>query len=160
MREEDFERLYAEHARPLLGFLIQRTGDRAFAEDLLGDTFERVLRARRRFDPRRGGEKTWIYAIALNCLRDQLRRQSAETRALERTGAGAQPDGPEDPSVEDRDELGSALAALTPEERDAIALRYGADLTIPEIAKLLGERESTMRGRVFRALGKLRDRME
>jgi RNA polymerase sigma-70 factor (ECF subfamily) len=162
VRDEDFERLYAEHARPLLGFLVQRTGDRASAEDLLGETFERVLRARWRFNPRRGSEKTWIYTIALNCLRDHLRKQAAETRAVERTEALALSEGAEDfrPSVEDRDELGAALAELSPEERDAIAMRYGADLTIPEIAKLLHERESTIRGRVFRGLGKLRDRME
>lgn len=162
MRDEDFERLYAEHARPLLGFLVQRTGNRAFAEDLLADTFERVLRARWRFNPRKGSEKTWIYTIALNCLRDQLRRQTAESRALERTAAPALPRGGEDlgPTVEDRDELAGALATLTPQERDAIALRYGADLTIPEIAKLLRERDSTIRGRVFRGLEKLRDRME
>src|SRR4051812_26451003 len=58
MRREDFERLYDEHAQPLYGFLLYRTGDRALSEDLLGDTFERVLRSRRRFDPRKGSETT------------------------------------------------------------------------------------------------------
>lgn len=161
VHDEDFERLYAEHARALLGFLIQRTGDRGLAEDLLADTFERVLRSRRRFNPRRGSEKTWIYTIALNCLRDQLRRRAAESRAVQRTETPALSQGSEDlrPSVEDRDELSAALAALAPEERDAISLRYGADLTIPEIAKLLRESESTIRGRVYRALGKLRDKL-
>src|ERR671915_2159402 len=84
MRQDEFERLYEEHAQGLLGFLAYRTGDRALAEDLLADTFERVLRARRRFDPRRGSRKTWLYSIALNRLRDQLRRREAEGRALER----------------------------------------------------------------------------
>ena len=66
MRDDEFERLYAEHAQPLFGFLVYRTGDRALAEDLVADTFERALRARRRFDRRRGSQKTWLYAIALN----------------------------------------------------------------------------------------------
>src|SRR5919107_5496712 len=78
MRRDDFERLYEEHAQPLYGFLAYRTGDSALAEDLLADTFERALRARRRFDPRRAGEKTWLYAIALNLLRDGVRRTRAE----------------------------------------------------------------------------------
>ncbi len=77
MRDDTFERLYEEHAEALFGFLSYRTGDRVVAEDLLADTFERLLRARRRFDPRKASEKTWLYAIALNCLRDHLRRQSA-----------------------------------------------------------------------------------
>ena len=53
MKEGEFERLYSAHAQGLFGFLAYRTGDGALAEDLLADTFERVMRARRRFDPRR-----------------------------------------------------------------------------------------------------------
>ena len=87
MRDDDFERLYAAEAAGLFAFLAYRTGDRALAEDLLADAFERALRARRRFDRRRGSQKTWLYAIALNLLRDHARRQAAEARALERSGA-------------------------------------------------------------------------
>jgi len=157
MRDEDFERLYEEHADPLFGFLVYRTGDRTLAEDVLADTFERVLRARRRFDPRKASEKTWIYTIALNCLRDRARRSAAEGRALERLD----PPEPVSPAgaVEDRDSVARALEALSGEEREAIALRFGGDLTVPEIAKLTGERLTTVEGRVYRALRKLRDEL-
>src|SRR5207302_10832505 len=84
MQIDQFERLYEEHAQPLLAFLVYRTGSRPVAEDILADTFERVLRARRRFDPRKASEKTWLYSIALNCLRDSVRKQAAESRAMER----------------------------------------------------------------------------
>ena len=80
----DFDRLYAEHAEPLLSFLVLRTGNRALAEDVLADTFERVLRKRGTFDRRRGSEKGWLYTIALNLLRDHLRRQETERNALHR----------------------------------------------------------------------------
>src|SRR5687767_430486 len=157
MRDEDFERLYGEHAEPLFGFLVYRTGDRAVAEDVLADTFERVLRARRPFDPRKASEKTWLYTIAINVLRDRIRRSAAEGRALERI------DNPEaEPSASDleaRDELRRALQVLSDEEREAIALRFGADLTVPEIAKLKRERLTTVEGRVYRALRKLRDEL-
>jgi RNA polymerase sigma factor (sigma-70 family) len=155
MRDDEFERLYSAEAAGLFSFLAYRTGDRALAEDLLADAFERALRARGRFDRRRGSQKTWLYAIALNCLRDHARRASAETRALERTDV---PSGESDPlaAVEHRDELGRALATLSAEEREAIALRFGADLTVPEIAKVLGEPLTTVEGRVYRALRKLR----
>ena len=157
MRDEDFERLYGEHAEPLFGFLVYRTGDRALAEDVLADTFERVLRARRRFDPRKGSEKTWLYAIALNCLRDRARRSAAEGRALERLDPPVP--APAAGAVEDRDAVGRALEVLSGEEREAIALRFGADLTVPEIAKLTGERLTTVEGRVYRALRKLREEL-
>ena len=87
MRDDQFERLYADHAQRLFAFLAYRTGDRALAEDLLADTFERALRGRRGFDRRKASEKTWLYAIALNGLRDHARRRAAEARALERTRA-------------------------------------------------------------------------
>jgi RNA polymerase sigma-70 factor (ECF subfamily) len=156
LRHPDFDRLYAAHAGRLLAFLVYRTGDRALAEDLLGDTFERALRARRRFDPQRGTEAAWLYAIALNCLRDDARRRSARTRALERTGGRAD-DGPaREEAVLDRDLVDRAMTVLSDDERAAIALRFGADLTMPEIAKATGERLTTVEGRIYRALGKLR----
>jgi RNA polymerase sigma factor (sigma-70 family) len=161
MRDDAFERLYAEHAQALYGFLSYRTGDRALAEDLLADTFERALRARRRFDSRRASEKTWLYAIALNCLRDHARRRASEGRALERMAAGPRTvsDG-EIEQVAERDLVNRSLAALSEEEREAIALRFGAELTVPEIAKLTGERLTTMEGRVYRALRKLREAID
>jgi len=160
MRDDEFDRLYEEHAQGLFGFLVYRTGDRSLAEDLLADTFERVLRGRRLFDQRKGSEKTWLYAIALNILRDHARRRAAEGHALERVATPApSPDPVSLGRVEQHDELARALAALSSEEREAIALRYGADLTVPEIAKLTREPLTTVEGRVYRALGKLRDEL-
>ena len=158
-READFDRLFAEHAGPLRAFLYYRTGDRALSDDLLADTFERVLTAKRPFDRRRAGEKTWLYSIALNLLRDHVRRTAAGDRALERVVAGERerpPPGALD-GVEQRDALQRALARLAPEEREAIALRFGADLTVPEMAEVLGEPLTTVEGRVYRALRKLRE---
>ncbi len=90
MRDDEFERLYEAEAQGLFGFLAYRTGDRALAEDLLADTFERALRARARFDRRRGSEKTWLYAIALNRLLDRARR--AAERILAQDPALALPE--------------------------------------------------------------------
>lgn len=162
MRTEDFERMYNEHAGPLLGFLVYRTGDRALAEDLLADTFERVLRAKRRFDRRKGSEKTWLYSIALNLLRDHTRRLAAGKRALERVAVGARGAVEESQleSIERHDTIEQALETLSAEEREAVALRFGADLTVPEIAKLKREKLTTVEGRVYRALRKLRDRLD
>lgn len=126
---------------------------------MLADTFERVLRTRARFDPRRGSEKSWLYSIALNLVRDRARRRTAEQRAYERVQAPAAATD-ELEALTGRDALRRALVELSEEERDAVALRYGADLTLPEIAKLTGEKLSTVEGRVYRALRKLRDLLE
>jgi RNA polymerase sigma-70 factor, ECF subfamily len=161
MRDDRFELLYEEHAQRLYGFLVYRCGSRVLAEDLLADTFERALRGRRGFDRRRASEKTWLYAIALNTLRDHARRAAAESRALERSQA-AEPAGdgvsPLD-GVGRHDDLYQALDTLSGEEREALALRFGADLTVPEIARLTKEPLTTVEGRVYRALRKLRDEL-
>jgi RNA polymerase sigma-70 factor (ECF subfamily) len=171
IRDDGFERLYADHAQDLFAFLRYRTGSTVLTEELLADTFERALRARRRFDPRKGSTKTWLYAIALNCLSDHARRRAGESRAMERVAAGpdfgaATP--PEeidelvDHAFEDHREydlLNQSLAALSGEEREAISLRYGAELTVAEIAKLTGQPAGTIESRVYRALDKLREAM-
>jgi RNA polymerase sigma-70 factor (ECF subfamily) len=161
MRDEEFERLYAQHAQSLMAFLVYRTGDRGLAEDLMADTFERVLTSRARFDRRKASEKTWLYTIALNLLRDSARRASVGRRAFEHVaaGEGAATSGDEFEAVEQRDVLERALAQLSAEEREVVALRYGADLTVPEIAKLLDEKLTTVEGRVYRALRKLKSEL-
>src|SRR5215216_6334302 len=110
MRDDEFERLYAAEAQGLFGFLAYRTGDRSLAEDLLADTFERALRSRRRYDAERGSQRTWLYAIAMNLLRDHARRAAAEGRAVERVGHAVPSGGEELDSVARRDELQRALA--------------------------------------------------
>jgi RNA polymerase sigma-70 factor (ECF subfamily) len=162
MRSDSFERLFEEHAERLFSFLAYRTGNRALAEDLLSETFERVLRSRQRFDPRRGSERRWLYTIALNLLRDQARRRTHEDRALQHVGAGAAHEhlDPGLSAVEHRDELHRALALLNDDEREALALRFGGDLKLRDVARVLGEGESAVEGRIYRALRKLRDELD
>jgi RNA polymerase sigma factor (sigma-70 family) len=161
MRDEQFERLYEQHAQRLFGFLVYRCGNRALAEDLVADTFERALRGRRLFDRRKASEKTWLYAIALNCLRDHARREAAEAKALDRSRAlaGASDTVTPPPEPGRHDDLYGALATLSDDEREAIALRFGADLTVPEIARLKKEPLARVEGRVYRGLRKLRDQL-
>jgi RNA polymerase sigma factor (sigma-70 family) len=156
----DFERCYAEHAEPLLRFVTFRVGDREIAQDVVADTFERVLRSKARFDPRKSSEKTWIYGIALNLVRDHVRRVHVAARAFEQTavaaGCGHRQPAQLPELIADRDEVRRALMVLPDAEREVVALRFGADLTMPEIAKVIGEKLSTVEGRLYRGLKKLR----
>ena len=153
---DDFARLYADHAADLLGFLVYRTGDRALAEDILADTFERVLRTKKGWRNRGASQKTWLYSIALNRLRDLARRADAEVRAYERVGV---PSGfaSEFDALEDRDAIARALADLPEDEREAVALRYGAGLSLSEVAEVSGVPQTTAEGRVYRGLRRLRE---
>ena len=155
LSDEAFDRLYTAHAAGLLGFLTYQTGDRALAEDIVADTFERVLTSRSGWRGQ-SGEKTWLYAIAMNRLRDLARRRGAESRAVERAAAGPAP-ADDLAAVGERDLLQRALQTLSQQERAVVALRFGADLSLREIADVLGERQSTVEGRLYRGLRRLRD---
>jgi RNA polymerase sigma-70 factor (ECF subfamily) len=158
MRNEDFERLYDEQAASLLAFLESRTGNLELAKDIHADTFERILKTRWRFDPRKGAQKTWVYAIALNVLRDAGRRRAAEARAYDRvTAGGADDDWDETERLDDRDLVRRGLATLPDDEREAVALYYGADLSLEEIARITGTRTTTIKGRLARARDRLRE---
>ena len=156
MRPEDFERLYAEHAARIYSFVAYRVGDPQLAEDLTADVFERALRARRRYDSAKGSEQTWLYAIAVNRVRDQGRRRAAERRAIDRLPAAPSETGDSAERLGTSDEVLRAVAALSPDEREVVALRYGADLTAPQIAEALDQPLTTVEGRLYRALRKLR----
>jgi RNA polymerase sigma-70 factor (ECF subfamily) len=171
-RDDVFERLYADHAQALFAFLRYRTGDPVLTEELMAETFERALRARRRFDPRRGSGRSWLCAIALNCLSDHGRRRKSERRALERVAVGVGVTSGDEfeeideladrelEQVAEHDQLIRSLELLSDAQREAIALRYGACLTNPEIAERTGEPVTTIEGRIYRALRKLREAMD
>src|SRR5215210_1290622 len=150
MRLEDVEELYVEEGPALFRFLVYQLGDRSEAEDVMADTFERALTSRRRFDPRRGAARTWLYSIALNLVRDRARRQAAEARAGERVAMGLEAaSSSEIERAEERTTLLAAVGRLSEAEREAVALRFGADLTLEAIARVLGEPRTTVEARVY-----------
>lgn len=151
--------MYSEHVWPVYGFLAYRLGDRHLAEDLTQATFERALRAWSRFDPRRSSERTWLLTIARNLLIDHHRRdRSRRTETLDVL------DEPTVPGPEERlgvaQELAAALAKLSDRDREVLALRYGADLTGPEIAELLGLSLANVQQIASRSLRKLRELLD
>lgn len=158
-RETDFARVYEEHVWRVYGFLAYRLRDRHAAEDLTQTTFERALRAWSRFDPRRASEITWLLAIARNLLIDHHRRDRSDR--LEPIDERVAPlvAGP-DESLGVSPELEQALARLSERDREVIALRFGGDLTGPEIAALLGLTLANVQQILSRSLRKLRGSLE
>jgi RNA polymerase sigma-70 factor, ECF subfamily len=158
-RQTKFVHLYEQHVWSVYGFLAYRVRDRETAEDLTQATFERALRNWSRFDPSRGSERTWLLAIARNLLIDQHRRaRLAQLEPLEERAHPAVP-GPE--AAEPRSaELAEVLARLSDREREVIALRFGGDLTGPQIATLLGLSLANVQQIQSRSLRRLRALLE
>jgi RNA polymerase sigma-70 factor (ECF subfamily) len=152
------EALYRECRRELYAYVCSLLGDAAAAEDVTALAFERAYRRRRTFDRRRGEERAWLFGIARNAALDELRRR----RRLA-TLAGDPPDeqlaAPDDGAevALRRTAVRSALAGLTPRERELVALKFGAGLSGGEIARVLGMSETGVSTFLHRTIGKLRE---
>jgi RNA polymerase sigma-70 factor (ECF subfamily) len=160
----DFEQLYNDHVWDVYGFLAYRLRDRADAEDLTQHVFERALRSWASFDPQRGSERAWLLTIARNALIDlQRRRRFRHEESIGEHGVGDDelpPSTEPGPDLGISPELATALGTLRPREREVIALRFGGDLTGPEIAALLDLTLANVQQLLSRSLRKLRDGLD
>lgn len=154
---EAFERLYAVLAPPLRRYLAYRVRDSALTDDLLQETFLQIHRARHTFDPEFPLEP-WAYAIAHN-VHAMDRRAWARRGRLEVSPI----DGAAEPSLPDheaelaaRQQLGRALAELTPQRRQAWLLRNFWGLSFREIGVQLGIRSGAAKLRAGRGMAALR----
>ncbi|HXY86573.1 MAG TPA: sigma-70 family RNA polymerase sigma factor [Gaiellaceae bacterium] len=136
-------------------YLLFLTGNRAIAEDLTGDTFEKAFRSWRRFDPRRGTARTWLCTIARSVALDHFRAEDRRRRREERF---AQETRDVDESVWG-DTLAAALDSLSPAEREVVALRVLLELDGPTTARVLGISRTACSTRLSRALKRLEERM-
>lgn len=137
-------------------------GDRVEAEDAVHDA---AVAAWRAFDSLRDTARfeAWFRRILVNGCRDRLRAR-ARHRVVH---LGRELGQSEHPKVADasesaatRDLLDRALGVLDPDHQVVVALRFGADLTIPSIAATLGLPEGTVKSRLHHALGRLRSAMQ
>lgn len=159
MPARDFSAVYDQHVWQVYGFFAYRMRDRADAEDLTQQTFERALRSWERYDPKRAGVATWLLVIARNLLVDHFRAdRSARRQPLDElvgdhaalVDAGEQPDLGIEPDLE------RALASLGARERELIALRFGGGLTGPEIAEATGLSLANVQQILSRSLRRMR----
>jgi RNA polymerase sigma factor (sigma-70 family) len=156
-------RLFDEHVWDVYGFVAYRIGNRAAAEDLTQQTFERALRAWHRFDPTRAQPRTWLLAIARNLVVDHYRRDRSNLhRPIGEGGVGEEQlpiqAGPEVSGVSP--DLAAALSTLSARDREVVALRFGADLRGPEIARMLGLQLANVQQILSRSLRRLRAELE
>src|ERR671936_116076 len=154
---DSFEALYRRTFPRVYGYVASLLRDRAAAEDVTAQAFERAYRKRRSFDPRRGSERAWLFGIARNAALDELRRRK-RAAALTDEPLGEEPAAEsEAEAAERRATVRAALAGLDPRDRELIALKFHAGLGNAEIAAVLGISASNAGTRVHRALTRLRE---
>ena len=119
----DWSEVYREHYGSLVRFLYRRTGDQARAEDLAQEAFVRAL------EHRPEHPRAWLFAVALNLVRDEGRHESVHRRHLTLIRTDAQRERAEPPPdvtaerKQDVERVRAALAELAERDRDALLLR-------------------------------------
>lgn len=146
-----FERLFEQHFDGVYGYLARRIGPE-LARDLASETFARAFAARRKYDARRGEPRAWLFGIAHNLLRRHYRDEERRLRAL----AQLEPQ-PNAAAFPEEPRLAAALAGMPVEERDTLLLFAWADLSYEQIAETLALPLGTVRSRLHRARGRLRE---
>jgi RNA polymerase sigma-70 factor (ECF subfamily) len=137
--------------RRVYAYVAYRVGDGPDAEDLTSETFERALRYKKSYDPRKGEPVQWLLGIAKRCIDGRgPRLELASEWADEAASTNI-----EEETVR-RLTVAGAVGGLDERDRELIALRYGADLTARQIAELLGARTNAIEVALHRALGRLR----
>ena len=153
-------RLYDRFASRIYGLGLVLLRSKTDAEDLVQDTFLKVMRTGSAFDPRRGSLDTWILLNARSLAVDLLRRRSLEGRklaSLPRLSEASDEAGPEW-RAEVRDlfqRANDAMGRLPSGQRSALELTYIGQRSTREIAEMQGIPRGTVKSRVHAAVASL-----
>ena len=149
--------MYRDHAAAVWRYARSRLPSDADADDLTSDVFARALRSAGGYDASRGNPRMWLMGIARHAAADWYRRRSPEDPRAE-VPETTTPDEPADAVLRaaGAGEVRALLAHLSEREREAVALRFGAELSAVEIGELLGTSATGARMLVHRAVTKLR----
>jgi RNA polymerase sigma-70 factor (ECF subfamily) len=149
-----------EHPEPLIravyGYVAYRIGAGADAEDLTGEVFERAVRYRDSFDPRKGSPSAWLIGIARRCVDGHRPVDAVSLEDAPDIAAALDVEG----SSVDRISLREAVSRLGDRDRELIALRYGADLSARQIADVLSLTTNAVEVALHRAIERLREALD
>jgi RNA polymerase sigma factor (sigma-70 family) len=153
---ESFEELYRRTLPRVYAYVASLLRDRAAAEEVTAQAFERAYRRRSSYRPGRGPVDAWLFGIARNAALDELRRRGRRARLeVEPVDAHAPAEDAADGLLR-RETVRAALASLEPRERDLVALKFAGGLSNAEIARVLGTSESNAGTKLHRTIEKLR----
>jgi RNA polymerase sigma factor (sigma-70 family) len=157
----DLEALYRGARDDVYAYVATLLHDRAAAEDVTAQAFERAVRRRRTYDARKGSPRAWIFGIARNAALDELRRRRRSAALVTEPvdPAAAAPEDDADRALQ-RAAVRTALAALPARERELVALKFHGGLDNAELARVLGVSVSNAGTQLHRAMTKLREAVD
>jgi RNA polymerase sigma-70 factor (ECF subfamily) len=149
--------LYDRLVDPIYRYVSLRVRHRQDAEDVTQLVFERVVAALPRYRSTGRPFEAWAFRIARNAVIDHQRRVRKH-EPLDESHERSEGDGLDALAVagEEVRELQAAISRLTPDQQEALALRFAAGMSADEAAAVMGRQAGTIRGLTFRAIGALR----
>jgi len=158
---QQFVKLYDRYVDRIERYVLARTGRTSAVDDLVSATFMRALINIHTFHHRRGTFAGWLFAIARNIVSDHqraLRRLSGSEPADQ---IDSRP-GPEMTTLrnEEAAAVRAALLRPTPDQREALALRYTGELAFAEVGQAMGKSEAAAKMLVQRGVQALRRQLE
>ena len=161
----EFSDLYNEYFPKVLAYVYGRVQDKEVSLDIVSDVFEKAfIKMKSLRSPESFG--SWLFTIARNEVSSHWRKEKPAAKAAQEAAfeneLHHQPRGPEETLLhrEKLDALSLLVRALPRREQEIIALKFDAELTNREIAQVLNTSEVNVRVTIFRALRKLRERMQ
>ena len=157
--KEAFCTLMERYRNMLFGTAYLMMRDRGQAEDIVQETLIQTWKHLPSFRLQ-SNIKTWLIRIVLNEVKQQFRKKAVQTVVLEQSAEIANDFGkPETDMIldENRLRLKRTVEMLSQEHREVVVLRYFSELTVPEIAAAIGQREGTVKSRLNRALNHLNE---
>lgn len=163
--EIDLTALVETHSALLFRVAHSLLHSRSEAEDVVQDTFLRVLQALAHPSalPNIRDHRVWLVRIAWNLALDRLRRRKSRPGDSEFTNSLISPGTPADRALEDSRHIQAVLREierLPSRERHVLLLTSLEELETAEIAAITGRSEAAVRGLLFRARTRLRERLE
>ena len=155
MEREEAERLVARYGPSVYRLAYARTGSKEDAEDVMQETFLRLVRAAPEFRDEEHG-KAWLLRVATHCAADVFRMPWRKRDLPLEAARGVSSAPPKEP---DSNVL-AAVLSLPEKYRLPVHLFYYEGYSIAETAAVLGRRESTVRAQLTRARAMLREKLE
>ncbi|MEO5965083.1 MAG: sigma-70 family RNA polymerase sigma factor [Candidatus Limnocylindrales bacterium] len=155
---EAFGALFDHFYGPVYRYVAARVGRPSDAEDLAQLVFVKALEALPRYEVRGVPFGGWLFKLARNVVIDHVRTRREHVTLDLIVERSTEEGGPDELAVlrQQMDSIVHALRRLTPEQREAIELRFFAGLSAKEAAEAMGRQEGTVRGLQFRAIAALR----
>ena len=158
-----YEVLYDRYARRLGGFFLRMlTYDTVKAEDMVQELFTRVWAYRSTYRATQPFS-TWLYAMAYNLCKNDYRHEEVCQNYVSECMLREEPTVAADETVERqelRQVLRKAVQALPEPQREAFLLHYDEELTVPEVAHIVGSPEGTVKSRLAAALATIKKQMK